>query len=97
IVLRSNYLMGREKGYVYFQDFIPGNLYDIRITVVGDRAFGFTRDVCKGDFWASGSGLLVYDRSRINLACVRMAFDVSRKIGSQNAAFDILIDPDGQP
>ena len=31
-------MMGREKEYIYFQDFIPGNDYDTRVTIIGDRA-----------------------------------------------------------
>ena len=36
-------LHGREKGYVYFQEFIPDNAFDIRIIVCGKRAFGIKR------------------------------------------------------
>ncbi len=32
-----------EKGYVYFQDFIPNNTFDIRIIIVADKAFGIKR------------------------------------------------------
>lgn len=59
-IQRKRRMMGREKGYVYFQDFIPGNDFDTRVTVVGDRAFAFTRNVRPGDFRASGSGDIVY-------------------------------------
>ena len=46
-----------EKGYVYFQDFIPDNQYDIRIVVVNmNKAFGIKRLVRNNDFRASGSG-----------------------------------------
>ena len=84
-------MMEREKGYVYFQDFIPGNDFDTRVTVIGDRAFGFTRNVRPGDFRASGSGEIVYDTSRINQKCVEIAFDVTRKVGSQSMAFDFVL------
>ena len=30
-------LSGREKGYIYFQDFIPNNKYDIRIIIIGKK------------------------------------------------------------
>ncbi len=90
-------MMGREKGYVYFQDFITGNDYDTRVTVIGDRAFGFTRNVRPGDFRASGSGDIVYDTGRINQKCVEMAIDVTRKVGSQSMAFDFVLAEDKQP
>ena len=30
----------KQKGYVYFQDFIPNNDYDTRLIVIGERCFG---------------------------------------------------------
>lgn len=90
-------MMGREKGYAYFQDFIPDNDFDTRVTVIGNRAFGFTRNVRPGDFRASGSGDIVYDTGRINQKCVEMAFDVTRKVGSQSMAFDFVLAEDKQP
>jgi glutathione synthase/RimK-type ligase-like ATP-grasp enzyme len=90
-------MMGLEKGYVYFQDFIPSNDFDTRVTVVGDRAFAYTRNVRPGDFRASGSGDVVYDTDRINQKCVEIAFDVSRKVKSQSMAFDFLLGERQQP
>ena len=80
----------RDKGYVYFQDFIPDNTCDIRIVVIGQRAFGIKRLVREGDFRASGSGRIVYDREEIDLSCVRTSFEISRNIGSQCLAFDYV-------
>jgi glutathione synthase/RimK-type ligase-like ATP-grasp enzyme len=85
-----NRLMGLEKGYIYFQDFIPNNKFDTRVTVIGDRAFAFTRNVRPGDFRASGSGDIVYDLDRIDHSCIKIAFEVTRKIGSQSTAFDFV-------
>lgn len=90
-------MLGREKGYVYFQDFIPGNDFDTRVTIIGDRAFGFTRNVRPGDFRASGSGEIVYDIGRIDQKCVEIAFDVTRKVGSQSMAFDFVLAEYKQP
>lgn len=89
--------MPRERGYLYFQDFMPGNQYDIRITIIGNRAFGFTRDVRPNDFRASGSGSISYDRKRIDMECVKVAFDVAEKIKSQSMAFDFIKDENGKP
>lgn len=62
LAIRNNRrMMGLTKKYVYFQDFIPGNDFDTRVTIIGDRAFGFTRNVRPGDFRASGSGNVGYD------------------------------------
>jgi glutathione synthase/RimK-type ligase-like ATP-grasp enzyme len=90
-------MMGREKGYIYFQDFIPANDFDTRVTIIGDRAFGFTRNVRPGDFRASGSGDIVYDPHRIQEACLEIAFDVTRKVGSQSMAFDFVLGEYKQP
>ena len=89
--------MPRERGYIYFQDFMPGNQYDTRITVIGSRAFGFTRDVRPNDFRASGSGSISYDLKRIDLECVKIAFKVAEKIKSQSMAFDFIKDEIGKP
>jgi len=93
---RRVHLMGREKGYVYFQDFAAGNTFDTRITIIGNRAFGFTRNVRQGDFRASGSGSINYDLARIKPPCVEIAFQVARKIGSQSIAFDFVMEA-GEP
>jgi glutathione synthase/RimK-type ligase-like ATP-grasp enzyme len=93
----NNMLMGREKGYLYFQDFIPNNEFDTRVTVIGDRAFAFTRNVRPGDFRASGSGDIVYERGRIHQRCVEIAFEVTHKARSQSMAFDFVINDRRQP
>ncbi len=96
-IYRSNKFLGREKGYAYFQDFIPDNKFDIRITVIGNRAFGFTRNVRKDDFRASGSGSIDYSKDRIPQECLRTAFDVSKKLDTQSIAFDFLLDSSLRP
>lgn len=90
-------MMGNERGYAYFQDFMPGNDFDTRVTVIGDRAFAYTRNVRPGDFRASGSGDVVYDTERINHKCLEIAFEVTRKVGSQSMAFDFVFGKDQQP
>jgi glutathione synthase/RimK-type ligase-like ATP-grasp enzyme len=93
----TNRMMGPEKGYAYFQDFIPNNSFDTRVTVIGDRAFGYTRNVRPGDFRASGSGDVVYDTQKIHKNCVEIAFEVTRKVGSQSMAFDFVLIENNQP
>ena len=90
-IRQLNRSLGRERGYVYFQDFIPDNQFDTRVTIIGNRAFAFTRNVRPGDFRASGSGDIVYDVQRIHPHCVPIAFEVARKIGSQSMAFDFVL------
>jgi len=73
---------GREIGYAYFQDFIPGNDHDIRIIVIGDKAFAIKRLVRKKDFRASGSGFVYYGKNLFKEETVRLAFEMSEKLAS---------------
>ena len=81
-----------EKGYIYFQDFIPENDFDTRLVVVGNRCFGVRRFCRKGDFRASGSGVWDTNPNNINKKCINIAFIVANKIGSQSIAFDFVLD-----
>jgi hypothetical protein len=90
-------LRPRECGYVYFQEFQPGNEFDTRVTVIGGRAFGYIRRNRPGDFRASGSGQAVYDPSLIDDQCIDIAFGISERLGIQSLAFDFLYDSRRQP
>lgn len=79
-----------QKNYALFQEFLPGNEFDTRVTVIGNRAFAFRRINRPGDFRASGSGNIDYDLGGIDGRCVQAAFDAARKLGSQSMAFDFL-------
>jgi glutathione synthase/RimK-type ligase-like ATP-grasp enzyme len=83
-------LAGKEKGYVYFQEFIPGNEFDIRVIVVGRKAFAIKRMVRKGDFRASGSGHILYDKTHFDNATVELAFRTSEKLKTQCIAYDFV-------
>jgi len=93
----SRKMRSRDKGYVYFQDFIANNKYDTRVTVIGNRAFAFRRMVRKNDFRASGSGQIDYEASKINIKCVAIAFEVAEKLHSQSMAFDFVEGKDSTP
>lgn len=86
-----------EKGYVYFQDFIPDNKYDIRIIVVANKAFAIKRLTRANDFRASGSGSIVYAKDQVDERCVKIAFDVNEKIRSKSIAYDFVFDKDNNP
>lgn len=83
---------GRERGYVYFQDFIPNLSFDYRVKVIGDKLWAFKRMVRKGDFRASGSGNLVFDNSQISIDLIKFGFMVADKLGSSCIAMDIVAD-----
>ena len=77
-------------GYVLFQEFLPNNPCDTRVTVVGNRAFAFRRFNRPGDFRASGSGNFDVDPTKIDAKFVRLAFLTARKLRSQSCAVDAL-------
>lgn len=79
-----------QHGYFYVQEFLPDNQFDIRVTVIGHRAFVFRRFNRPDDFRASGSGILDWDPEPINEECVRLAFKVAGKLDAQTVAVDLL-------
>jgi len=85
-----------QKQYIYLQEYLPDNPYDIRITVIGNRAFGFRRQNRPGDFRASGSGIIDWDAEQIPEQAVRIAHAVSRDCGFQSMAYDFLFDSLGE-
>ncbi|MFC1816270.1 hypothetical protein ACFL0M_10085, partial [Thermodesulfobacteriota bacterium] len=56
-----------DKNYVLFQKYLPNNLFDTRVSIIGERAFAFRRFNRENDFRASGSGKIDYDISKIDL------------------------------
>jgi glutathione synthase/RimK-type ligase-like ATP-grasp enzyme len=79
-----------HKGYAYFEQFLPGNSYDTRITVIGNRAFGFRRWNRDDGFRASGSGKLSYSLEGVDPAFIELAFQVADKLGMKSCAIDGL-------
>jgi len=89
-------ILGKEKGYVYFQEFIQGNDSDIRVIIIGDKAFAIKRMVRENDFRASGSGNIHYEKEHFDNATIKLAFVISEKLGSQCTAFDFVY-KNGEP
>lgn len=77
-------------GYIYIQEFLTGNEFDTRVTVIGKRAFAFRRFNRPNDFRASGSGLIDWDVSAIDVRFIELAFQVAEKFGTQSVAIDGL-------
>jgi glutathione synthase/RimK-type ligase-like ATP-grasp enzyme len=83
-----------HKNYIYFQKFLPGNTYDTRVTVIGNRAFAYRRYTRDNDFRSSGSGKIDYDAKAIDLNFVKMGHAISKKLCFQTMAYDFLYDKD---
>jgi glutathione synthase/RimK-type ligase-like ATP-grasp enzyme len=82
--------LNREVNYIYFQEFIPKNDYDIRIIVIGEKAFAIKRMVRENDFRASGSGVIFYGKENFDDRTVKLAFETAKKMKSKCAAFDFI-------
>lgn len=83
-------LLGRERiGSVYWQQFVPGNGADLRVTVVGSHAVGFWRKNREGDFRASGSGRIDYE-TPVPVNVVTFLFDLNERLGFDSMAYDVL-------
>lgn len=81
-----------EKGYIYFQEFIPNNSTDFRVKVVNGKCWAFQRSVRSNDFRASGSGQLVFDNQQIPQKMVLSAQETVKKLQLQSVAFDFIHD-----
>jgi glutathione synthase/RimK-type ligase-like ATP-grasp enzyme len=86
-----------HKNYVLFQDYMPDNFYDTRVTVIGDRAFAFRRFNRANDFRSSGSGKLDYAKDKIDLKFIVKAFEVSNSMNFQSMAYDFLYNRAKEP
>ena len=85
-----------EVGYIYFQDFIPNEGFDIRVVVInGEKAAAEKRYVRENDFRASGSGSFSYEN--ISLKVIEVSFEIANTLNLQAVAFDFVIDNDGNP
>ncbi len=84
-----------QKGYIYFQEFIPGNEYDTRLVVIGNRCFGVRRYCRKGDFRASGSGIKAYEPELFDKEAIKIAFNIAKTLKTQSIAFDFIFDNHG--
>ena len=86
----SENILAKEKGYVYFQDFIPNNEYDSRLVVMGEKCIALRRYNRKNDFRASGSGIIEYDSSLFNSNLIKNAFNLSKELKSQSLVCDFI-------
>jgi glutathione synthase/RimK-type ligase-like ATP-grasp enzyme len=90
-------IMGRERGYAYFQEFMPNNTFDIRIIVIDGKAFALKRFVRENDFRASGSGYFAYGREEFDERCVKLSLDYTHLLKGQCVAYDFVFDTRSNP
>jgi len=89
--------IGYHKGYILFQKYYEKNKFDIRVIVIGERAFAIKRLVRKNDFRASGSGSIMYDKNEIDERCVVIGFLTKERLNAQCVAFDFVYDKYKRP
>ncbi|OIQ27405.1 MAG: hypothetical protein BM564_12995 [Bacteroidetes bacterium MedPE-SWsnd-G2] len=87
----------KQSNYLLIQEFLPNNEFDTRVTTIGNRAFAFRRFNRKGDFRSSGSGIIDYNAKAIDLDCVKLALEISKKMNFESMAYDFLYNKEGNP
>lgn len=81
-----------EKGYVYLQEFIPNDGFDMKIVVVGDKLSGLHRPTRTHDFRASGGGEVLYNKELFTENIIKSAFATADALGVQCVGFDYVVD-----
>lgn len=72
------------------QEFVAGNDFDVRVNVIGNRAFSFRRANRPNDFRASGSRIQDLDPSTIALDVIECAFEAADRLKMPALCFDVL-------
>jgi len=80
-----------EKEYVFLQEFIPNDGYDLKIVVAGNKLGVIVRHTRKGDFRASGGGYIYFDRSLVPENIIDSAFSTNDKLGFQCMGYDYVV------
>lgn len=78
----------RQKNYVYFQDYIPNDGYDVRVILVGNWAFGYYRKVLQGDFRASGMHMV--EKRELPEGAILTAWKLNQFVKSPLLVVDML-------
>lgn len=91
---KSHLVYFRQKNYIYFQEYVPNDGYDIRAIVIGNWVFGYYRKVLADDFRASGMGLV--ERRALPEEAMEIARKANEIIKSPMLAVDMLHGLDGR-
>jgi glutathione synthase/RimK-type ligase-like ATP-grasp enzyme len=84
----------KERGYVFVQEFVPNEGFDLKIVVVAGKVSFLVRRVRKNDFRASGGGDLFYERDLVPDGAIRSARETARAMGSLCVGFDYVVHRD---
>ena len=83
-----------EHSYIYLQKFVESS-FDLRITIIGGKAFAFKRYNRKNDFRASGSGDIDYNINFDISVPIKASFRLSKRLNLQSCAYDYVFDSAG--
>ncbi len=81
-----------ERGYVFLQEFIPNDGYDLKIVVVGDKLSFIGRNIRKGEYRASGGGDIFYDKDKVTNDVIATAFKTSDILNFNCMGYDYVVD-----
>lgn len=87
--LKTNFKDDRQKGYVYFQEFLPNNDGDYRLVCYDDvMAHGFFRNNRAGEPFASGSGKFqIFDLPE---SLLDFTTSVNKKLKNSIMSYDLI-------
>lgn len=84
----------KQKNYIYFQDYVQNDGYDLRVILVGNWTFGYYRKVLEGDFRASGMNII--EKREIPEEAIRIAWRTNQIIKSPMLVVDLVRGLDGK-
>jgi glutathione synthase/RimK-type ligase-like ATP-grasp enzyme len=85
---KTPYSYLKQKDYFYKQEFIKDATFDLRIIIVGGKAFGYYRYPRKNDYRASGIGII--EKKAIPIDAIKLAIEVKNKLNSRQMGVDML-------
>ena len=91
---KSHWPCVRQKDYVYFQRFVEGDKYDLRILVSSNMITGYFRDCPDRDFRASGGHKV--RKTDIPIEAIEIALKVFYHLSGSSIAVDMIRNAKGE-
>lgn len=79
-----------QRDFMLVQEFVRGNDFDLRVTIIGDRAFVAHRRNRPNDFRASGSGNTDLEPSILDADAIRLVFRAAQTLRMPSMCADVL-------